>query len=212
MEIDSLFAADPHDTDSSVTDSYAAHSYAAGLPPADHRPRQAAYVVTIMLLVLVGAGLAVAWLLAGRSAQAWQATAERRTAEVQTTAKERDDLRRELLESQQALASAQEDLAGTNSRLEEATAQVKALTDEKATMLDKATFMPAVLAMSTELAQSVSACVVSAQGGAPESVPAVSPPDAAPPVSLVAPAVEGESACDRARADSEALTKWLGSQ
>lgn len=201
MEIDSLFAAEP------VT----ADTYAAGLASADHRPRQAAYVVTIMLLVLVGAGLAVAWLMAGRSAEAWQGTAERRTAEVAATAKERDDLQRQLLESQQALASAQEDLAGTAARLEEATAQVKVLTDEKASMLDKATFMPAALAMSTELAASVSACVVSLDGGASDSLPAVSPPGTEP-VALVAPAIEGVSACDRARADSEALTKWLGSQ
>lgn len=206
MEIDSLFATDPH-----AADPHATGPYAAGSASVDHRPRQAAYVVTIMLLVLVGAGLAVAWLTAGRSAEAWQATAERRAAEVQTTAKERDDLRGQLLESQQALASAQEDLAGTTARLEEATVRVKTLTDEKATMLDKATFMPAALAMSTELAASVSACVVSLDGGASDSLPAVSPPGTEP-VALVAPAIEGESACDRARADSEALTKWLGSQ
>lgn len=216
MEIDSLFSSEPY-----AAEPYAAEPYAAGPAPVDHRPQQAAYVLTIMLLVLVAAGLAVGWLLTTRSAEAWQATAERRTLDLTATETERDDVRRQLLESQQALASVREDLAATTVRLDETTAEVKALTDAQAAMLDKATFMPAALAMSTELAQSVSACVVELQGGAPESPPDVTPldvtpadvtPPAAEPVVLVAPAVEGLSACDRARTDSEALTKWLGSQ
>ncbi|HEU5144028.1 MAG TPA: hypothetical protein VFT81_02540 [Dermatophilaceae bacterium] len=196
MEIDSLFTAD---------------AYAAGLGREVHRPRQAGYVVTIMVLVLVVAGLAVASVLSAQATEQWQATAERRTTTLQATTEERDALRRELLESQAALAAAQESLAETSKQLDTANGQVKALTAEKAAMIDKATFIPAALAMSTELAQAVSACVVGLQ----EPPAAAASPEGeggTESVALVAPAVEAENPCDRARADSEAFTKWLGSQ
>jgi septal ring factor EnvC (AmiA/AmiB activator) len=196
MEIDSLFAAE---------------TYAAGQGPEGHRPRQAGYVVTIMVLVLVVAGLAVASVLSAQETEKWQATADRRTAALQAVTDERDTLRRQLLESQAAVASAQESLAATTEQLDAANGQVKALTVEKAAMLDKASFMPAALAMSTELAQSVSACVMAVQ---PLPAEGVSPgvPAGPEPVALVAPAVGADDPCDRARADSEAFTKWLGSQ
>jgi hypothetical protein len=191
--------------------------YAAGPAHADHRPRQAAYVVTIMVLALAAAGLSVGLLQTRQSQEAWRATAERRTVELETLQAHRDDLRRQLLDAQQALASAEEAHAATTARLEEATGQVKTLTEEKGRMLDKATFMPAALSMATELAASVTACVLVVQGGPQE--PARMPPPAEPsaepsaePAALVAPAVEGGQPCDRARTDSEAFTKWLGSQ
>ena len=196
MEIDSLFAAE---------------TYAAGLGPEGHRPRQAGYVVTIIVLVLVVAGLAVASVLSAQATEQWQTTAERRTAALQATTDERDILRRELLESQSALAAAQESLAETTKQLDTANVQVKTLTAEKAAMLDKATFMPAALAMSTELAQAVSACVLGVQAIPAEAV-APEGEGGAEPVALVAPAADAENPCDRARADSEAFTKWLGSQ
>lgn len=194
MEIDTLFG----------------EPYAAGPPHTDHRPRQAAYVVTIMVLALGVAGLSVGLLQTRQSQEAWQATAERRSGELDALAAHRDDLRSQLLDAQLALASAEESHAATTARLEEATGQVRALTEEKGRMLDKTTFMPAALSMATELAQSVSACALEPQG-APAQEPAVAPPTAEP-AALVAPAVEGGQPCDRARTDSEAFMKWLGSQ
>ena len=194
MEIDTLFG----------------EPYAAGPAHQDHRPRQAAYVVTIMVLALAAAGLSVGLLQTRQSQEAWQATAERRSGELDALQAHRDDLRRQLLDAQLALASAEESHAATTARLEEATGQVRTLTEEKGHMLDKSTFMPAALSMATELAQSVSACALELQGGPPQG-PAVAPPPAEP-ATLVAPAVEGGRPCDRARTDSEAFTKWLGSQ
>lgn len=199
MEIDSLFG-----------DPQATQAYAAQLAPADHRPRQAAYVVTIMVLGLAAVGLSMALLETRQSQEAWQASAEQRASQLDALESQRDDLRRQLGDAQVALASAEESLASATAQLEEATGQVKALTEQKAGMLDKATFLPAALAMATELAQSVSSCALVLEGGAP-AAPVVAQPGA-DPAAIVAPAVEGEPPCDRARADSEAFTKWLGSQ
>jgi uncharacterized protein HemX len=184
--------------------------YAAGPAHADHRPRQAAYVVTIMVLALAAAGLSVGLLQTRQSQEVWQATAERRSAELEALEAHRDDLRRQLLDAQLALTSAEESHAATTARLDEATGQVRTLTEEKARMLDKATFMPAALSMATELAQSVSACALVLEGSSSTEPAVVAPP--AEPAALVAPAVEGDQPCDRARTDSEAFTKWLGSQ
>jgi uncharacterized protein HemX len=163
-----------------------------------------------MVLALAAAGLSVGLLQTRQSQEAWQATAERRSAELDALEAHRDDLRRQLLDAQLALTSAEESHAATTAQLEEATGQVKTLTEEKARMLDKATFMPAALAMATELAQSVSACALVLEGS-PSTEPAVVAPPAEP-AALAAPALEADRPCDRARTDSEAFTKWLGSQ
>ncbi len=194
MEIDTLFG----------------EPYAAASGQAEHRPRQAAYVVTIMVLGLATAGLGVSLHGSRQSQESWQAVAEQRSEQLASLHAHRDDLQRQLVDAQVALTSAEESMAATRAELDEATRQVKVLTQEKAGMLDKATFMPAALAMATELAQAVSSCVLVLEGGDSGQPPTV--PAAAEPAALVAPAVQGDRPCDRARADSEALTKWLGSQ
>ncbi len=209
MELDSIFDDGP---------------YAAGPARPDHRPRQAAYVVTIMVLALGAAGLSVALLQTRQSQQAWEATAERRAGELAILESQRDALQRQLLDARSAVTSAEESLAATTAQLREATGQVQALTEQKAAMLDKATFMPSAMSMATELAQAVTACALILEGGAPPDPDAAANPAGTDAAALVAsavpaapappaePGVEGDRPCDRARADSEAFTKWLGSQ
>ncbi len=222
MEIDSLFTDEP---------------YAAGPAQADHRPRQAAYVVAIMVLALVASGLGVGWLYSARDTQQWHAVAEQRASDLAQVRGQREVLRLQLEAAQAALAASQEDLAGAQARIEEVQRQVETLTAEKATMLDKATFLPAALAMATELAQSVGACAVAVQ---PETVwataePGASERDAAEPdrtdpanpeparelaavaastPGKVAPALPlpGFSPCDQAQTDTVAFARWLESQ
>lgn len=213
MEIDSLFG----EPDSG-------QPYAAGPARPDHRPRQAAYVVTIMVLALGAAGLSVALQQTRQSQEAWEAAAERRAGELASLESQRDDLQRQLLDARTAVTSAEESLAATTAQLQEATGQIQALTEQKAAMLDKATFMPSAISMATELARSVTACALVLEGGAPPDAGAAATSDGADPAALVAsaapaapappaePGVEGDRPCDRARADSEAFTKWLGSQ
>lgn len=209
MELDSIFDDGP---------------YAAEPARPDHRPRQAAYVVTIMVLALGAAGLSVALLQTRQSQEAWEATAERRAGELAILESQRDALQRQLLDAQSAVTSAEESLAATAAQLQEATGQVQALTEQKAAMLDKATFMPSAMSMATELAQAVTACALVLEGGAPSDPEAAASPDGTDPAALVAsavpaapappadPGVQEDRPCDRARADSEAFTKWLGSQ
>lgn len=177
----------------------------------DPRPRQAAYVVTIIVLALALTGAAVAYLLSARSGDAWKATAERRASDLASVELERDRAREQGLEAQAALVSAKEELADAVARLNEANDQVTTLTAEKATMLDKATFVPAAVAMATSLAQSISACAQQQQGAAAEPIGAGPVGEVGATVTAVA-APEVDNACDRARTESEAFTRWLGSR
>lgn len=76
---------------------------------------------------------------------------------------------------------------------------------------EKATFVPAAVAMATSLAQSISACALQEQGAAAEPIGA----GPVGPVGATVTAVnapEVDNARDRDRTESEAWTSWLGSR
>lgn len=213
MEIDSFFA-DAWRSDGAQpgkAPEWVGDGAAPGVGPqaTDTRPRQAAYVVAIIVLALSLAGTVVAYLVSTRSADRWKATAERRAGDLTAVELERDTARRERLEAQAALTSSKDELADTVLRLNEANEQVTTLTAEKAKMLDKATFVPAAVQMATSLAQSISACAMQAQGTAASPV-ATDAAGGETFAAAVAPA--GARPCDQAKTESEAFMRWLGSQ
>jgi hypothetical protein len=103
--------------------------------------------------------------------------------------------------------AAKDSLANTTSRLEEASAKVKTLTEEKAKMLDKGTFIPAALAMSDQLVQELNTCIGHVQG-----LRGSLAQEGVEPAIVMARAAEVDGSCDQAKADSAAFQSWLGSQ
>lgn len=192
MELDTLFAAE---------------SYAAERSAVRTRGGHAAYIVVIIVLVLVGVGLGVAYLQSQREAQDWAQAAERRSSELGVAQRQREEVDRRLAESEAVLVTTRESLATTTAELEEASAQVKTLTGEKAKMLDKGTFIPAALAMQDELVKELNACIAHVQG-----LRGSLGQEGVEPAIVQARAAEVDGSCDQAKADSAAFHTWLGSQ
>lgn len=192
MEIDTLFAAE-------------AHAAERGAPRA--RGGHAAYIVVIVVLLLVCAGLGAAYVQTRQEARDWADAAGRRSSELQLAQQERKDVDERLAQSETALVAAKDSLASTTSRLEEASAKVKTLTEEKAKMLDKGTFIPAALAMSDQLVQELNTCIGHVQG-----LRGSLAQEGVEPAIVMARAAEVDGSCDQAKADSAAFQSWLGSQ
>lgn len=190
MEIDTLFVAEAH---------------AADAPRG--RGGHAAYIVVIVVLLLVSAGLGAAYVQTRQEARDWAEAAGRRSSELQLAQQQRKEVDERLAESEASLVAAKDDLASTTSRLEQASAKVKTLTEEKAKMLDKGTFIPAALAMSDQLVQELNACIGHVQG-----LRGSLAQEGVEPATVIARAAEVDGSCDQAKADSAAFHSWLGSQ
>lgn len=191
MEIDTLFA----------------EPYAAERAHVRERGGHAAYVVVIIVLVMVCAGLTVAYLQTRQSAADWQLSAERRSSELQLVRQEREEAAKRLAESEARLIEARDTMATTAGQLDEAAQKIKALTDEQTKALDRATFLPAATEMANQLVQELGTCVGHVQG-----LQGQLGGEGVEPAFILARATEIGGVCNQAKADSEAFTKWLASQ
>lgn len=153
-------------------------------------------------LILLVASVAVLGVLLGystRSAKGWQTEAERRSATLGEVTAERDALAGQL-------ESAKSELADVTAKYTASAARIRSLADEKAQAGDRAAWLAQVASLSRQVTTRLDACVTDLQTLQGYLVNAA----AYDPESLSAYATKVNAQCDKALADSSALSQLLG--
>jgi septal ring factor EnvC (AmiA/AmiB activator) len=177
------------------------------------------FVVSIIVLSLVAVGLGVGFAYSTYSAQEWRSAANKTSDELAKKSedlvamtKQRDDLKIEAQELQNRLdgvnsqlSDTQKQLDGVTSDFNTATDRVRSLADEKAQVGDDAAYMATLVAMSQGVTEEMDGCIGNLQKLQTYLVDFSSYDSE----SLIAYATEINAGCNKARADSEALSKKL---
>lgn len=188
-------------------------------PPPYRSIRRWPFIVSIVALSLVAAGLGVGFAYSTYSAQEWRGAANKTSDELAKKSddlvamtKQRDDLKIDAQELQNRLdgvnsqlADTQKQLDGVTSDYNTATDRVRSLADEKAQVGDAAASMATLVAMSQGVTEEMDACIKDLQKLQTYLVDFSSyDPDA-----LITYARDINEGCNKARADSEALSTKL---
>lgn len=180
------------------------------------RPYRAArrwpFVVTIVVLSLMAAGLGAGFAYSTYSAQEWRSSANKTSDDLAAMTKQRDnfksdaqDLQRRLDAVNSELADTQEKLAGVTTDYNTATDRVRSLADEKAQVSDDAALMATLVTMSQGVTAEMDTCIGDLQKLQTYLVDFSSYDSEA----LITYARQINDGCNKARADSDALSKKL---
>lgn len=188
-------------------------------PPSYRPTRRWPFIVSIVALSLVAAGLGAGFAYSTYSAQEWRSAANKTSDDLAKTSgdlvamtKQRDDLKIDAQELQNRLdgvnsqlADTQKQLDGVTSDYNTATDRVRSLADEKAQVGDEAASMATLVAMSRGVTEEMDACIKDLQELQTYLVDFSSYDSDA----LITYAREINEGCNKARADSEALSTKL---
>lgn len=192
---------------------------ASWAPPLYRAPRRWPFIVAIVVLALVAAGLGAAFAYSTYSAQEWRSTANKTSDDLAKTSndlasmtKQRDsfksnaqDLQNQLDDANSQLTETQQKLAGVTTDYNTASDRVRSLADEKAQAGDAAAYMQTLVSMSQGVTSEMDTCISDLQKLQTYLVDFSSyDPDA-----LISYARQVNDGCNKARADSEALSKKL---
>ncbi|MBT2519750.1 hypothetical protein [Arthrobacter sp. ISL-28] len=188
-------------------------------PPPYRAIRRWPFVVSIVALSLVAAGLGVGFAYSTHSAQEWRSAANKTSDDLAKTSgdlvamtKQRDDLKIDAQELQNRLdgvntklVDTQKQLDGVTSDYNTATDRVRSLADEKAQVGDQAAYMETLVAMSQGVTAEMDGCIGNLQKLQTYLVDFSS----YDPEALISYATQINDGCNKARADSDALSKKL---
>jgi septal ring factor EnvC (AmiA/AmiB activator) len=188
-------------------------------PPLYRAPRRWPFIVSIVILALVAAGLGAAFAYSTYSAQEWRSTANKtsddlakKSDDLAAMTKQRDsfksdaqDLQNRLDDVNSQLAETQNNLTGVTTDYNTATERVRSLADEKAQAGDDAAYMGTLVAMSQGVTEEMDICISDLQKLQTYLVDFSS----YDPDDLITYARQINDGCNKARADSDALSKKL---
>jgi septal ring factor EnvC (AmiA/AmiB activator) len=175
--------------------------------------------VTIVVLALVAAGLGMGFAYSTYSAQEWRSAANKTSDDLARTSddlagmtKQRDgfksdaqDLQTRLDDLNTQLADVQKKLDGVTTDYNTATDRVRSLADEKAQAGDEAAYRGTLLTMSQDVTQEMNGCIGNLQKLQTYLVDFSSYDSK----SLIAYATDINVGCNKARTNSEELSKKL---
>lgn len=170
------------------------------LPASDFRRpiRIWPFIVLIVALVLTAAALAVGFSYSNNSAQEWRNTATKSAQDLAAMTKDRDDI-------QAQAADLQAKLGDMTNQYNTASDRIRSLSNEKAQAGDQAAVFATFLAMSQKVTQEMDTCIRDQQIFT-SYLANYRPGDYAAALSS---ARQADSDCNKARADSDALSKEL---
>lgn len=170
------------------------------------------FVVTTVVLSVIAAGLGGGFAYSTYSAQEWRSSAQKTSDELAAVTKQRDsfksdaeDLQARLDDVNSELADTQQKLAGVTTDYNAATDRVRSLADEKAQVSDDAALMATLVAMSQGVTEEMDTCIGDLQKLQTYLVDFSSYDSEA----LITYARRINDGCNKARADSDALSKKL---
>ncbi|WP_087874509.1 hypothetical protein [Arthrobacter globiformis] len=187
--------------------------------PAYRAPRRWPFIVSIVVLALVAAGLGAGFTYSTYSAQEWRSTATKTADDLSKTSddlsamtEQRDgfksdaqDLQNRLDDLNSELTETQNKLAGVTTDYNTATDRVRSLADEKAQAGDDAAYMATLVAMSQGVTAEMDTCISDLQELQTYLVD-LSSYDLDDVITYARQINDG---CNKARADSDALSQKL---
>jgi septal ring factor EnvC (AmiA/AmiB activator) len=188
-------------------------------PPLYRAPRRWPFIVSIVVLALVAAGLGAAFAYSTYSAQEWRSTANKtsddlakKSDDLAAMTKQRDsfksdaqDLQNRLDDVNSQLAETQNKLSGVTTDYNTATERVRSLADEKAQAGDDAAYFATLVSMSKGVTAEMDTCIGDLQELQRYLVDFSSYDSDA----LIKYATQINDGCNKARADSDDLSKKL---
>jgi septal ring factor EnvC (AmiA/AmiB activator) len=188
-------------------------------PPLYRAPRRWPFIVSIVVLALVAAGLGAGFAYSTYSAQKWQSTANKTSDDLAKTSndlaamtKQRDTfksdaqgLQNRLDDVNIELTETQNKLAGVTTDYNTATDRVRSLANEKAQAGDDAAYFATLVSMSQGVTEEMDACISDLQKLQTYLVDFSS----YDPDDVITYARQINDGCNKARADSDALSQKL---
>lgn len=157
------------------------------------------YIVSIVILCLISAGLGAGFAYSTNSAQEWRASATRTSDDLATMTKQRDGLKAQA-------GDLQTKLSDMTTQFNTATDRIRSLSNEKAQAGDQAASFATLLAMSQQVTKEMDLCISDQQN----FMSYLANYRASEYTSAMNSARQSDTDCNRARADSNALSKKLG--
>jgi hypothetical protein len=167
------------------------------LAPQQHL-RRWPFVVSIVALCVIAAGLGVGFAYSTNSAQDWRASANTSAQDLAAMTKQRDGLKVQA-------GDLQTKLSDMTTQFNTATDRIRSLSNEKAQAGDDAAFLATLVAMSQKVTVGMDSCIKDLQKLQTYLVNSASYDT----TSLISYARQINSGCDQVRADSDALSKKL---
>lgn len=158
------------------------------------------FIVLTVVLVLIAGGLAAGFVYSNNSAQEWRTTATKSARDLAAMTKERDDLKTQA-------GDLQTKLGDMTTQYNTATDRIRSLSNEKAQAGDQAALYATFLSMSQQVTREMDTCIKDQQIFS-SYLANYRPSDYAAALNS---ARQADADCNRARADSDALSKKLTS-
>jgi predicted nucleic acid-binding Zn-ribbon protein len=155
--------------------------------------------VSIVILCLISAGLGAGFAYSTNSAQEWRASANRTSDDLATMTKQRDGLKAQV-------GDLQTKLSDMTTQFNTATDRIRSLSHEKAQAGDQAASFATLLVMSQQVTKEMDLCITDQQN----FMSYLANYRASEYTSAMNSARQADTDCNRARADSNALSKKLG--
>jgi septal ring factor EnvC (AmiA/AmiB activator) len=157
------------------------------------------FVVSIVVLCLVAAGLGAGFAYSTNSAQEWRTSANKSAQDLAAMTTQRDGLKVQA-------GDLQTKLSDMTTQFNTATDRIRSLSNEKAQIGDQAASLATLVVMSQQVTKEMDLCI-SDQQKFMSYLANYRPSDYA---SAMNSARQADTDCNRARADSSALSRTLG--
>lgn len=169
------------------------------------RPLRWPFIVSIVVLFLVAAGLGAAFAYSTYSAQEWRGAAARSDKALATMTKQRDEQSAQIDDLKSEVTDLRNQLGDVTADYNTATGRIRSLSDEKAQTGDEAAYYATLVAMSQNVTEGMDLCIDNLQQLQTYLVNF----DSYDSTALINYAREINSGCNQAKADSEALSRKL---
>lgn len=157
------------------------------------------FVLSLVVLCLIAAALGVGFAYATNSAQEWRASANRSSEDLTAMTKQRDDLKVEA-------GDLQTKLSDMTKQFNSATERIRSLSNEKAQVGDQAASLATLVVMSQQVTKEMDLCISDQE----HFMSYLANYRASDYTLAMSSARQADADCNRARADSSALSKKLG--
>lgn len=167
-------------------------------PEPQRRVRWWPFVLSVVVLCLIAAGLGAGFAYSTNSAQEWRTSANRSSQDLATMTKQRDDL------NVQA-GDLQTKLSDMTTQFNTATDRIRSLSNEKAQVGDQAASLATLVATSQQVTKEMDLCISDQR-----NFTSYLANHSSDYTSIMNSARQADTDCNRARADSSALSSKLG--
>lgn len=168
--------------------------------PEPRRPsRRWPFVLSIVVLCLIAAGLGAGFAYSTNSAQEWRTSANKSSQDLAAMTKQRDGLKAQA-------GDLQTKLSDMTTQFNTATDRIRSLSNEKAQVGDQAASLATLVVMSQQVTKEMDLCISDQQN----FMSYLANYRASDYTSAMNSARQADTDCNRARADSSALSRKLG--